>query len=289
MTETYRGADSFGPRAERHSSRNWLSGRMIFGLLLLGFGALWTLDNLDIVEAGSITRYWPVILLAWGLCLLTGLACRRRPMAGVIWTLIGGWLLLWELELVEYSIFDLWPVVLIFIGALLVFRAGRGRSFRSPETENDPVLNTFVVMGGAERKVVAESFRGGEVNAVMGGAEIDLRSAKLASHGATVDVFAMFGGVELIVPEGWRVIGKVTPILGGFEDGTVPPLDPAAPTLTVQGMAIMGGVEVNHGGGAERRARRRAWRDECGYGRPSRAAGDKPDNEDRNPDPEARG
>ncbi len=291
MSSTNPPVHSFEPRAARRRPRNWLTGRMIFGLLLLGFGAIWTLDNLDIVEGSSITRYWPALILAWGLCLLAGIGCRRRPLAGSIWTVVGGWLLLDELELIEYSIFDLWPVVLIFLGAFLILRAWRGRSFRSPETDGDPVINAFVVMGGVERKVVAESFRGGEVNAVMGGAEIDLRNAKLASNGAVVEVFAMFGGIDLIVPEGWRVIGQVTPILGGFEDGTVPPLDPNAPSLTVRGMAIMGGVDVKHGGGAEgRRAAYRhghhaAWEPR----HRTQDDGDASDGRDRGSDPGARG
>jgi len=291
MSNTYHPTQASEPRATRGGSRNWLTGRMIFGLLLLGFGAIWTLDNLDILEGSSITRYWPALLLAWGICLLTGIGCRRRLLAGSIWTFIGGWLLAWELELVEYSIFDLWPIALIFLGGILIFRAWRGRSFRSPERDDDPVLNTFVVMGGAERKVVSESFRGGEVSAIMGGADIDLCSATLAPNGALVDVFAMFGGVDLIVPEGWRVIGQVTPILGGFEDNTVPPLDPAAPTLKVRGMAIMGGVEVKHAdGAASRRAARRhgrhtAWEHHHG----PRATAERLDEHERGADPGARG
>ncbi len=263
MSESYDRTGAFGPQVARRTSRNWLTGRMVFGLLLLAFGVLWTLDNLHVIDAQDVTRYWPVLLLAWGLCMLTGLLCRRRPLAGLIWALIGGWLLLYEFELVEYSIFDLWPVALIFIGAMLVLRAWRGGAFRSPDTEREPVLSAFVVMGGIERKVVSESFRGGEVNAIMGGVDVDLRSAKLAPGGAMIDVLAMFGGVDLIVPEGWRVIGHVTPLLGGFEDSTVPPADPNAPTLTVRGLAVMGGVDVKHADDATQKHAR--WRDRRGF------------------------
>jgi predicted membrane protein len=258
MSEPLHHIHGFGPHAAGKTSRNWVTGRMVVGLLLLAFGALWTLDNLDIIEARNVTRWWPVILLAWGLCLLTGCACRRRLLAGSIWTFVGGWLLLWQLDLVPYSLFDLWPLALIVVGGLLVARAWRGRSFRSRETEAEPVASAFVIMGGVERKVVAQEFRGGEVDVVMGGAVIDLRGAGLASDGATIDVFAMFGGIDLIVPEGWRVIGRVTPLFGGFEDNTVPPADPGAPALTVHGMVLMGGVEVKHGRDASsRRAERR--------------------------------
>jgi hypothetical protein len=96
----------------------------------------------------------------------------------------------------------------------------------------------------------------------MGGVVIDLRSAKLAEDRASIDVFAMWGGIDLVVPEGWRVVSEVTPIMGGFEDNTAPPAETNAPTLVVRGLAIMGGVEVKHttdeeGSGAWTEARRR--------------------------------
>jgi predicted membrane protein len=274
MTETFDRAGSLGPQPARRTSRNWISGRLVFGLLLLAFGLLWTLDNLDLVETESVLRFWPAPLLAWGLCMLTGLLCRRRPLAGVIWTMIGGWLLLWELDVVPFGLFDLWPLVLVIIGATLVGRAWRGGAFSASATEKEPTLSAFVMMGGIERKVSAQSFRGGEVNAVMGGADIDLRGATLASEGAILDVFAMFGGVDVIVPEGWRVIGHVTPVLGAFEDSTMPPTEPNAPTLNVRGLAVMGGVEVKHAkSAAGRRPHRHEWRNDGRTGDPDRERG----------------
>ena len=58
----------------------------------------------------------------------------------------------------------------------------------------------------------------------MGGCEIDLRQAAINGE-AVIDVFAMWGGIEIRVPENWTVIGRVTPIMGGFEDTTRPPRD----------------------------------------------------------------
>jgi hypothetical protein len=52
--------------------------------------------------------------------------------------------------------------------------------------------------------------------------------------------------VEIVVPSGWRVEGKVAAILGGYEDATTPAPD-TAPRVIVRGSAIMGGVEVRNG------------------------------------------
>jgi hypothetical protein len=60
------------------------------------------------------------------------------------------------------------------------------------------------------------------------------------------DVFAMWGGIEIRVPENWTVVGRVTPILGGFDDKTRPPQQESTQRLVIRGFVIMGGVEVKN-------------------------------------------
>jgi hypothetical protein len=90
----------------------------------------------------------------------------------------------------------------------------------------------------------ASSFRGGKVDLWFGGGIIDLRDATLDPAGARLDVRAMFGGCQLLVPESWNVTTRVLGI-GGAGDGRPKvdrPLD--APHLTVEGTALFGGVGI---------------------------------------------
>lgn len=84
-----------------------------------------------------------------------------------------------------------------------------------------------------------------DATAIFGGVTLDLREARIDDT-ATVDAFAFFGGVDILVPRGWRVAVTGTPILGGFEDKTRYDdfLPPDAPVLTVDGLAVFGGVTV---------------------------------------------
>jgi hypothetical protein len=80
----------------------------------------------------------------------------------------------------------------------------------------------------------------------MGGCEVDLRQAKIENASPEIDVFAFWGGVEVRVPQDWRLEVKVWPILGAFIDGTEQVPDPGAPLVTIKGAAIMGGVEIKN-------------------------------------------
>lgn len=84
------------------------------------------------------------------------------------------------------------------------------------------------------------------MGAIFGGAEIDLRDAKLAP-GALLDVFAVFGGVEVSVPEGWQVVTSGFPMFGGFENVTAKErTGPDAPILQIHATILFGGVEIKH-------------------------------------------
>jgi len=103
-------------------------------------------------------------------------------------------------------------------------------------------------MGGGELVVHSQDFRGGEVSAIMGGFEIDLRGAAISGDSATLEVFTLFGGIELKVPQEWNVVLHGTPILGMFANTAKAMADPSVPrkTLILKGTAIMGGVEVKN-------------------------------------------
>jgi hypothetical protein len=97
--------------------------------------------------------------------------------------------------------------------------------------------------------------------AVMGGAELDFREALLGPGVTEVQVYTLWGGVEIIVPPGIHVESHGIALLGGFEHAASGAREPApgAPTLRITGVALMAGVEISvrHPGESARDARRR--------------------------------
>jgi hypothetical protein len=111
----------------------------------------------------------------------------------------------------------------------------------------------FSVWSSVRRTSAASPFRGGDITAIMGGGQLDLRLAKIPpGEEAVLDIVAVMGGVEILVPPQWEVSTPILPFMGGVEDKRFPPLpsDPNAPhkdvggRLVLRGLVMMGGVHI---------------------------------------------
>ena len=221
-----------------------ITPQLLMGLLIIVLGVLFTLQNVGVLDAREYLNYWPVGLIAIGGLKLWGCRSGGGTFAGLLFIGAGVWLLLESLEIVTISLWELWPVLLVFFGASMVWRGVHGR----PEvggTDSNATVSALAVLAGINRGSNSRAFRGGDLTAVMGGCEVDLRQAAIDGE-AIIDVFAMWGGIEIRVPEDWSVSGQVTPVLGGYEDKTRPPLGATAHRLVVRGFAIMGGIEIKN-------------------------------------------
>lgn len=243
-------SEQHSSRREQHSHRRCsrqhrLLHRFILGFGLIAVGVLFTLDNMGLLYADDYLRLWPLLLVALGVGQLVAASAPSERIGGAIWVVIGGWLLAYELGWVRYGVFDLWPLVLVMIGGSLIFRAMRSGS---SSTEDDgTTTHAFAIMSGIVRKSSSPEFRGGSLTAVMGGCELDLTHAMLADGRASIDVLAFWGGVEIRVPPTWRVVSRVWPLMGGFEDKSSPPTsEDAEGELEITGLAIMGSVDVQN-------------------------------------------
>ena len=242
-----------------------MTQRLVFGIVLLGLGVLFLLDRVDVFRLGRLWEYWPLIIAAVGLNKVLQPAGSPGRGFGVVLIAVGVWWTLDNLDLVEYGVWDLWPVFLILAGANLLRRAlskpsappppplvepalgEPGDSLPPPtaaELAADPTVHMTAILGGMTRRCASRAFAGGDLTAVMGGCELDLRQAEPAGGRAEITVFAMWGGIEIRVPPEWAVVIEGTPIMGAIEDTRRPTGVPPRATLVVRGAAVMGGVEI---------------------------------------------
>ena len=230
---------------ERASLR--ITPRLIVGLAVLTLGLIFTLDNLELIEAGRALDYWPLALIAVGLAKLLDATRTKAWISASLWIFVGAWWTLWNLGLVEPHVFDLWPILLIVFGLSLVRRAISPGRKRSRSGAGDSSASGFALLSGVRRNVVDKSYKGGDYTAIMGGCEIDLTQAEITKgEEAVIEVQAIWGGIDIKVPRSFTVESKVTAILGGYEDKTDQSQADPDQRLVIRGIAMMGGVHVKN-------------------------------------------
>ena len=214
------------------------SVKLVAGIFFTFLGVLLTLDNLDILDAGRILRFWPVILIAIG---VMNLRHSGRRGISIIAMAAGAVMLAVRTHLLRFSLVDLWPLILIGIGFVIVLRA---LGLDGPEQRGNlwSVLNT--------RKVTIDpsDLNGKQIVAFMGGAEIELTNTGENEGPVIVEVLSMWGGIEIRVPMGWEVIGEVIPIMGGIDINEAAST-PGGRRLIVRGLVLMSGMEIKNVGG----------------------------------------
>lgn len=126
--------------------------------------------------------------------------------------------------------------------------AGAGPGVPPPVEPVDPsaVLKVDVFMSSVARKVASQRFQGGEVTAIMGGGDIDLRSARMAGEVARLEIDLVMGGINLFIPEDWVVEYQGTPIMGGVEDTSRHPAGHPAGRLVVTGTLLWSAIVIKN-------------------------------------------
>jgi hypothetical protein len=130
------------------------------------------------------------------------------------------------------------------IASAIAAAVAKGR-LASRGTETDDEIDLVTIYDGLEFESRAAAFRGGSVLCWYAGVTLDLRAARLDPAGATLNVRAIFGGMQLVVPPSLRVENRIRSVLGGVGDVRDPVSHAGdGPTLTLEGFAAFGGVGV---------------------------------------------
>lgn len=253
--------------------------QIILGVLVIGLGLVFLLDNLGFISVRHTFRFWPTILIIFGLLKISQSRTRSGYVLGGVMVLLGVAWTFRAMGLFYISWNMLWPLVIIGIGIAVVTKSLPGarqrqqrRHFKPAEPvqavppaaapmagmsgvkldkdapasgrDDDSIIEVSAILGGFVRRVSSQHFRGGDINVIMAGCEIDLRQASIEGE-AVLNVFALCGGITIKVPPDWSVILQGTPILGGFEEKTIVPPHQHK-RLYVSGYAIMGGLEIRN-------------------------------------------
>jgi hypothetical protein len=208
--------------------RSRVTPNLAYGICLVFLGWTLILDRMHIVEAGQILRYWPVGLILVGVTLVIQSFQRAedtpaRPQQ----SLDAGHLLFW-------------------VAVALVASQAFQRDGFTTRADSSESVSVFAVMSHHQQVTHAPVFTGAEMTSVMGRADLDLRQTTVApDKEAVIEVFTLMGGSTIRVPEGWTVVVRAVPIMGGVKDRRQGARDlPGSPRIVLRGFILMGGLDI---------------------------------------------
>ena len=252
----------------QENGKNGWDGRILAGILLASFGGLFLIRELG-VELPSIIFTWPMLLI--GIGLYTGARHNFRKPGWLVLILVGSVFLVGKaFPDLEFQRF-FWPILLIGAGLFMVFKPKRNktefgghhftnRHFRgkqydgtrsfdigyNEQSTSEDYLEVVAIFGGTKRVVLSKEFKGGEINAIFGGSEVNLMQADIDGR-VILEVNNIFGGTKLLVPANWNVQSDIVTILGGVEDKR-PMMAPGSSAnnkvLILKGACVFGGVDI---------------------------------------------
>ena len=243
---------------------------LVFAMLVIAAGVLLFAFN---VEGGLPDTYknvvfsWPMLLVAIGfVCFFS----RSKWFFGLILVLLGGFFLLPKIPGINLEKQIIWAGIVTVAGIGILCKVLFQRSsfwknanffthfsfgdkpdenwkvYSSGETYKSGSIDRNCVFGGAKEAWGIKDFRGGEVNCVFGGIELDLSEAQLAEGVHHLELNSVFGGIVLYVPVDWRIEINKTQVFGAFVDNRPKPNFEVNENklLIIEANAVFGGGEI---------------------------------------------
>ena len=167
-----------------------------------------------------------IILLIIGILLL--LACQNVLDFDLVWKL-------------------LLPVIIIIIGLSLVFKNSFNKDTNDEINKLNEKLNSSegytATFSGQEIKLDNQEFKGTNLNAIFGGLTIDLRNS-IIKKDAVINATAIFGGIDILIPEDVVIKTKATSVFGGIENKKNLTENKDTKTIYINATCIFGGVDI---------------------------------------------
>ncbi|MBQ9171539.1 hypothetical protein IJ162_00285 [Candidatus Saccharibacteria bacterium] len=196
---------------------------IIWGIAIVALGVIFGgnaigLFNFDVFFDG----WWTLFIIVPSAISLITEKERLQSLAflgaGIIMLLAAQHVFEWEVA---------WKAILalflILIGLSIIFRSiFHSKNDKEVEKKvkdaDDKTMDAqTAVFSGSERVYNDEVFSGSNMVAIFGGAELDLRKAKFTKD-TVIKAFALFGGVDIKVPEDVNIKSKSGFIFGGISD-----------------------------------------------------------------------
>ena len=220
---------------------------ILWGVALLAVGVIVALNILGVTDVSLwFDGWWTLFIIIPS---LIGLITDKDKTGNIIGILIGGILLLGAQDIIDFSV--AWklivPAIIIVIALKLILKGIRSDNESEKETEEkekngDDVPSGFAAFCGNDMDFSNRVFDGAELNSIFGGIKCDLRNA-IIERNCEIKLSAIFGGVDILLPENVNVIMETVSIFGGVSDKRISKGTENV-TIRITGLCLFGGADI---------------------------------------------
>lgn len=222
-------------------------GNVLWGIVFIGLGLIIGLNTLGYTEIDIFFDGWWTLFIIVP-CLI-GLFSEREKTGNLIGIVIGVLLLLACQDILDFDI--IWrlafPAILVIVGISFILKD----SIHSKVSKEIKKLNAnhkgeneyCATFSSQNVNFDNEEFNGCDLTSVFGGVKCDLRNAKITKD-QVINVCAIFGGVEILLPKDSKVKIKSTSIFGGVSNKYENSNNKEIPTIYVNATCVFGGAEL---------------------------------------------
>lgn len=216
---------------------------MIFGIIILGLGLLLLVDTLYPGFSIDFNLVWPIVLMA--ISIYQMFKNKVFNVVMVIFFYIGLFFFVKNLHIFTVDISNLFfPILIILIGVLIIVDRGINRRKKMPlKFDKKGRIEYHALFTEIDEKVAVKNFKGAVISSVFGGVDIDFRDVEIKEKEVYIEVNAIFGGSNLILPEGYHVVMNSFAVFGGNENKYENQSD-SKKTIYVNCNSFFGGTEI---------------------------------------------
>ena len=241
---------------------------IIWGIVLVALGVILGgratgLFDFDVFFDG----WWTLFIIIP--CLVGFITEKGARTGSFIGLCIGVLLLMMCQDVIDFSMFWklLVPGIIVILGLSLIFKNIFAKNFNAEFAKLHRISDEdeiSAVFSGQNVDAKGEKFTGKKISAVFGGLKLDLRDA-IIEDDVVIDASAIFGGIEILVPDNVLVKTKSSSLFGGVKntkgncgkkckknkneeddekEGKSSKKKSSVHTIYVKGSAMFGGIEV---------------------------------------------
>ncbi|MBR2841224.1 hypothetical protein IKE80_00335 [Candidatus Saccharibacteria bacterium] len=224
---------------------------IIWGVAIIALGIIFGGNALGLFDLNIFFDGW------WTLFIIVpsviGLITEKEKFSSLAFLIAGILLLLAAQDVFSYEVAwkAILAVVLILVGIFIIFKSiahsdnAKEVEKKVNESKDDKKMDSQIaVFSGNDRAYNNETFQGSNLTAIFGGVELDLRNAKFTKD-TVIKAFALFGGIDIIVPEDVQVKIKSGFIFGGISDDRKSTSTKGKYTIYLDAAGGFGGVTIS--------------------------------------------